>query len=1079
MINTKNQNTPLPPSMVSQENSLSEIDWLASADFKRVGSDLLLEGPNGEELVLVGYFNSAIPMDLIGKGNVTIPGYIVKTLAGSQAPAQYAQTNEVSFGEPIGYADTLNGNVNVVRSNGLQLNLEQGDPIFQGDTLETGEDGLIGITFSDDSTLSLDQNGRMVIDEMVYDPATQDGSGSIFVLQGTLSFISGQLAKANPDAMSLSTTIATVGIRGTSVLLSSNPVENNDGVPQVSVIMLPEAGLNGETFIGEAIITTQAGSQVINNGFQGSTISSATQIPSVPQTVSLNEIANVFGSVVASNPNQNSVPQGLSRAVEKVVAHQEATEKAEEAQAKAGEIQAKADEIKAEAKALDAAAEQAITEAEFLEQQAANAETEAEQLALIAAAESKAAEVERLAFEKEALVLEIQDVAIELQAAQQDAIFAEQNVVQAEQEAKEAVTIYATDIGNTDILNDSNLTGNNTNTQIEATKEAAKPEDTTAENGNQGSEDVILNDAPVETEAFLAEPVEILPPVIQDEIIIAPIEAKEERTETPKDEPVNHAPTLSSGWAIGYDFENLISGQAISGQDGWESYISNSGANSYAVVGETVTLGDYTGSIAYVPNTYGGRAVQISNTNTTGAFDFGSISNDTILTLEVDLTTAWWGHALQFGTDINNDGDIIEDAGELSVGLHYARSDGDIARVYDADATLTSVGHTFSDINAWVRYRITIDTSAYNGEGSISMSYRELYDGATWTEFTGLQDVNAHFDFTATDASNPNNWDGIYHKSGNGGVYMDNISITNVSQNYDLSGDVNKTIYLDSITVADQDGDTLNVTLSVSNGTISLGDVSGLSFIAGNGTSNASMNFSGSANAINAALRDISYDPQTGFVGFDTFTLQVSDGRGGVDSQTTELTIGCPNDPMILDLDGDGVELLSSEGGVDFDIDGDDDLETIGWVSPDDGLLVADINQDGVINDFSEVISPYFTEGAETSLEALAHHDSNNDGLITNQDDIFETLLVWQDQNSNGQSEEGELSSLLDLGISSIDLGYLEVQETLADNSITKTGSFTYMDGHKSDWAEVVFAQQAYTSTSETNDMGIGPVPIK
>ena len=66
------------------------------------------------------------------------------------------------------------------------------------------------------------------------------------------------------------------------------------------------------------------------------------------------------------------------------------------------------------------------------------------------------------------------------------------------------------------------------------------------------------------------------------------------------------------------------------------------------------------------------------------------------------------------------------------------------------------------------------------------------------------------------------------------------------------------------------------------------------------------------------------------------------------------------NDPLIFDLDNDGIELLSTKQKVLFDVDVDGDLEITGWTAPDDGLLVMDLNNDGLINDMSEVFSEHF-----------------------------------------------------------------------------------------------------------------------
>lgn len=60
-------------------------------------------------------------------------------------------------------------------------------------------------------------------------------------------------------------------------------------------------------------------------------------------------------------------------------------------------------------------------------------------------------------------------------------------------------------------------------------------------------------------------------------------------------------------------------------------------------------------------------------------------------------------------------------------------------------------------------------------------------------------------------------------------------------------------------------------------------------------------------------------------------------------------------DPLIFDLDGDGVELLTVDNGVYWDLDQDDFVEQAGWVAPDDGLLAFDQNGDGVISDQNEL----------------------------------------------------------------------------------------------------------------------------
>jgi len=324
---------------------LSEINWLSQAEFHRLGPDLVIESPSGEKIFLVGYYESETPPDLSGLGGAQIPAHIVDILSGPRAPGQFAQANGAVASEPIGQVETAEGAVFAVRVDGTRVQLKVGDPIYQGDTLETGEDGIVGVTFVDNSTLSLDEDGRMVIDELVYDPGTQDGSASMFVLQGAMSFVSGQLAKANPDAMQIETPVATIGIRGTSVLLSATPPEPGDSRPlKLAVALMPEGGPDGQTFVGEAVINTQGGSQVIGGGFQAVTVDNPSAPPSSPQSVSLNEIGRVFGGALSANPNRSAVPDNVRNAVEKVVAHKKAEDRKADLEARLEEAKAKGED---------------------------------------------------------------------------------------------------------------------------------------------------------------------------------------------------------------------------------------------------------------------------------------------------------------------------------------------------------------------------------------------------------------------------------------------------------------------------------------------------------------------------------------------------------------------------------------------------------------------------------------------------------------------------------------------------------------------------------------------------------------
>lgn len=147
--------------------------------------------------------------------------------------------------------------------------------------------------------------------------------------------------------------------------------------------------------------------------------------------------------------------------------------------------------------------------------------------------------------------------------------------------------------------------------------------------------------------------------------------------------------------------------------------------------------------------------------------------------------------------------------------------------------------------------------------------------------------------------------------------------------------------------------------------------------------------------------------------------------------------------PLVFDLGCDGVDLLSFNEGVYFDIDNDGFVEKIGWVKAEDGQLARDLNQNGKIDDITEL----FGDDITTAFYKLAMLDTNKDKVIDKNDKAFKELLVWQDINKNGYSEKDELKSLSELGITSISLDTVDEDQEIEGNLISESSTFTYADG--------------------------------
>jgi Ca2+-binding RTX toxin-like protein len=140
-------------------------------------------------------------------------------------------------------------------------------------------------------------------------------------------------------------------------------------------------------------------------------------------------------------------------------------------------------------------------------------------------------------------------------------------------------------------------------------------------------------------------------------------------------------------------------------------------------------------------------------------------------------------------------------------------------------------------------------------------------------------------------------------------------------------------------------------------------------------------------------------------------------------------------DPLVLDLDGDGITHAS------------------GWVKSDDGLLVLDRNGNGRIDNGSELFGAdtVLSNGhtAASGFDALRDLDSNGDGLFSAADARFTDVRVWRDLNQDGQSQANELFTLSTLGIASITLTPTDTQRVNLGNGnvMDARGSYTRTDG--------------------------------
>jgi hypothetical protein len=89
------------------------------------------------------------------------------------------------------------------------------------DVVKTGVDSSVGITMDDDSLLSAGPNSVLSLDRYAFDATTNQGRFDTSLNKGTLAVISGRIAKQSPDAMTVRTPTAILGVRGTEFVVSA------------------------------------------------------------------------------------------------------------------------------------------------------------------------------------------------------------------------------------------------------------------------------------------------------------------------------------------------------------------------------------------------------------------------------------------------------------------------------------------------------------------------------------------------------------------------------------------------------------------------------------------------------------------------------------------------------------------------------------------------------------------------------------------------------------------------------------------------------------------------------------------
>lgn len=201
-----------------------------------------------------------------------------------------------SFASIIGDVIKHEGSAVVQRTDGEDVESELDLDIFSYDTIKTGK-GKVAIGFIDETRVDITQHSKLIIDEFVYDPNTKKGSLSLKSALGTVRYASGQIAKTSPTSVQIKTPTATIGVRGTDFSMTVDELGGS------TIILLPSCDTNGNCFVGEISVESDAGMVIMNQAFQATFVDTINSKPLKPVIVDIDE-SYINNLLIISKPRE-------------------------------------------------------------------------------------------------------------------------------------------------------------------------------------------------------------------------------------------------------------------------------------------------------------------------------------------------------------------------------------------------------------------------------------------------------------------------------------------------------------------------------------------------------------------------------------------------------------------------------------------------------------------------------------------------------------------------------------------------------------------------------------------------------
>ena len=151
---------------------------LFSGHYERYGRDLIISDQT-HHVVIPSYFHGDKRPLLVSPDGALLDSTFVDALTGH---AEYAQAGGNPAAKVVGHVAKMTGSASVVR-NGVTIDVQTGDAIYQTDVVQTGSSSSLGLVLNDGTTFNLSANARLMLNDLTFDASSTSNSSFITLVE--------------------------------------------------------------------------------------------------------------------------------------------------------------------------------------------------------------------------------------------------------------------------------------------------------------------------------------------------------------------------------------------------------------------------------------------------------------------------------------------------------------------------------------------------------------------------------------------------------------------------------------------------------------------------------------------------------------------------------------------------------------------------------------------------------------------------------------------------------------------------------------------------------------------------------